>query len=722
MIRLALILLLSIAVPAGAETARVYSGEHGSFTRLVVELPVTSEWVLGRAAGGYAFATATTNQPDYDLSDVWQRISRARVTTITTDPDTGTLQLRIGCECHISPFEYQPGVVVLDIKPGQAPPSSPFEASFESRWTLKDVADQSPGPGTSPVYNWLDRWSASGLSDRMQPLPLPLATGGVSLDPLRSELLEQLARGAADGIVDLGLPVRSPGTPDRGVGDLPWSNVRIGEQPGLSVSLPGATQKGSASTSNCADEALLDIQAWGESGSPADLLASARSGLYGEFDLVDPDAVLRSVRLHLHLGFGAEAIQMAGLVSDPPDAETLSLYKSMGRIIDGEPDPATPFAMMLDCDGPAALWAALARDRLPRGAGMNRAAILRSFLALPPHLRNHLGGGLAERFLAIADTEAARMVRDAMARTPYAEAGSIALLDAASELHLGNPDAAQRHAADAVALNGNNAEGLVTLVEAHFRNLQPVGAEVPDTLRSFQGEIGQIARGRQVKRAIVLSLALSGQFDAAFDYHDLSGDDIADLWQVTVSRADDDTFLRHAVLPEGTLPPNVRLNLDLEIANRLLDLGFPEAAAVWTGPVSGADQPQRRLVAAKTRLRLGDARSVVQLLEGLDDPESAVVRAEALIQLNDLPAAADALSAAGRPEDAARVDLWRGKSASAESAVPEVWRDPALSPARLEPDGTAGLLGRAAFTMEASQAARVAINALLGSVIPPSGE
>lgn len=721
MIRLALI-LLCIAGPVGAETARVYSGEHGSFTRLVVELPDATEWVLGRSEGGYSFATVNRKQPDYDLSNVWQRITRARAANIATDPDTGALRLSIGCDCHIFPFEYRPGVVVLDIKPGEAPRSSAFEASFESSWRSKLAAESAPASASLPEYSWLDRRAALDPSAKTQPLPLPLATGGVSLAPLRSELLEQLARGAADGLVDLRLPVRSSGNSRARVADLPWSGVRIGEQPGISVNLPGPSRSDPLSESNCADETLLDVQAWAESGSPLDLLASARSGLYGEFDQVDTEAVLRSVRLHLHLGFGAEAIQMARLVSDPQATETLSLYTSMGRIIDGEPDPATPFATMLDCDGPAALWAALARDRLPRGKGINRAAILRAFLALPPHLRNHLGAGLAERFLAAGDPDAAHMVRDAMARTPHAEPQSIALLDAASDLYLGNADSAQRHAADAVGLDGNNADGLVTLVEAHFRKLQPLGADVPDTLRSFEREIRDGARGEQVRRAIVLSLALSDQFDAAFGYQDLAEDMIADLWRVAASRADDDTFLRHAVLPAGAIPPKVPQNLELDIAKRLLDLGFPDAALAWTGPVSVADPPPRRLAAAAALLRLGDARSVVKLLAGLDDPESAAVRAQALLQLNDLPAAAAALASAGKPEDAARVELWQGVAASADAPVPEAWRDPALTSARLEADATSGLLGRAASTMEASLASRTAIKALLDSVTPPAAE
>ncbi|NHB76646.1 hypothetical protein [Rhodobacter calidifons] len=722
MIRPALI-LLSLAAPAAGETARVYSGEHGDFTRLVIELPNGSDWLLGRTEDGYAFATKDAAQPDYDLAGVWRRISRARASAILKDPGTGALRLSLGCDCHITPFEFRPGVVVLDIRPGAAPKGSEFEVAFDGQRKGAAESDQ-PQPAGGPVqdYTWLDTRATTTVPNHTpSPLPLPLATGGVSLEPLRNELLEQLARGAAEGIVDLGLPAKASGKTQAASEDLPWSGIRIGEQPGLATRLPNPFENERESDPACTPEPLLDIAAWGEALSPLDILASARSGLHGEFDIADPDAVLRSVRLHLHLGFGAEAIQMTELVSDAAEAEPLSIYKSMGRIIDGEPDPATPFAGMLDCDGPAALWAALARDRLPRGPGVNRAAILRAFQSLPSHLRSHLGSGLADRFLAIDDADAARMIRDAMSRAPQVEAKTIALLDASNSLHRGDIEAARRHAAEAVALDGNQATSLVTLVEAHFQDQKPLAAEIPETLRALRGEIGASELGAKVDRAIVLSLALSGQMDAAFSSGEAVGKVLADLWNVAASRADDDSFLRHAVLPTGNQPPALPQDLALNIAVRLLDLGFPDAALAWIGPVSTRDTASRRLAAARAQLGRGDARAALQLLEGLNGAESESVRAAALFQLDDLPQAASALRAARRPDDAIRVELWQGKDPATESDVSSVWKDPALSPSASAPAGETGLLGRAATSVDASMAARAAVETLLRSVPQPSG-
>ena len=55
MIRFLAIMTIS-AGGAAAETARVYSGEHADFTRLVIELPAQGDWTLGRTPMGYAFA------------------------------------------------------------------------------------------------------------------------------------------------------------------------------------------------------------------------------------------------------------------------------------------------------------------------------------------------------------------------------------------------------------------------------------------------------------------------------------------------------------------------------------------------------------------------------------------------------------------------------------------------------------------------------------------
>ncbi|WP_333816082.1 hypothetical protein [Tabrizicola sp.] len=711
----ALLLVLALAAPVTAETARVRSGEHGDFTRLVIELPTAEAWTLGRTETGYAFAAGAESQPQYDLSRVWDLIPRSRLRSVAQDRQTGALTLDLGCDCHIFPFETRPGTVVLDIKPGPAPTASTFEDPF-----VMPGAKVAAKVAALPAYDWLADREAGGPSPvPSPPRPLPLKTGSVSLEPLRDALLQEIARGAADGIVDMELPGKPPAAEEIDSSDLPWSNIHIGELPGVIVTDPDDFIAGSRPEHACADPALLDLPAWGGTSPPQELLADSRSGLFGELDTPEPEAILRAVRLLLYLGFGAEARQTADLAgSDAPD--DLRYYRSMAKIIDGESDADTPFATMLDCDGPAALWAALAHDRLPADKGTKRDAILQAFIALPAHLRQHLGPALAEKFLARDDGDAARMIRDAMERAPDADAAAVALLDAKAELHGDNPRAARTHAEAAVALDGDGPDGLVTLVESHFRSLDPLGPEIAEALRALQGETAGTAEGPGVDRAVVLALALSNQIEAAFHEASAKGGVLADLWRVTEDRATDDEFLKQAVLPTGATAPMVDASLGQTIADRLLSLGFGDAALVWIGPVTPGDPPDKRRLAARATLLQGDARSTIALIDGLGDAEAESLRAKALIQLDDSAAAALALAAAGEAEAAARVSPWTGDWTGLDPALPDPWLKAADIVAAAPGDDGTGLLGRGGKAVEASVASRAAIEALLTSVVSPS--
>lgn len=712
MIRL-MALLLALAAPAEAETARLISGEHDDFTRLVVELPGAGGWTLGRTATGYGFATTATVQPAYDLSQVWSRIPRTRLQSISVVPETGVLQVTLACPCHIFPFEYRPGAIVLDIKEGAAPPGSAFEA-------MLDAASASPAvSSTVATYDWLDRPTAPQVAADVPALPLPLATGPVALDPLREALLVQISRAAAEGTADMAIPAKSQAKDASAGGDLPWSQIRIGEVPGIATAGAGADADSLLPESAaCIIDDRLNLPGWGADRPVLDLLAEARQGLFTEIDAVDPKALLHSLRLHLYLGFGAEALQYAELLgADAP--EDLVLYRSMARIIEGEQDPETLFAPMLTCDGTAALWAALAHSRLPPGDAVNANAVLRSFAALPPHLRRHFGPALAEKFLDRDDPESARLIRDALERTPDMPQGTVALLEANADLHGGKPTEARDHATEAVAAGDNEVAALITLAEAHFRRGEPLSPEVAISLQAYLGEAGQGADQLALRRALVLALGLSGQTSAAFATAGPEGPFAAELWRVTYQRAADDDFLNHAILPKGATPPDTGAEVATAVAGRLLRLGFADAALDWLGPVGSEDSADRRQLAAAAELARGDARATLTYLAGLSGPTAAELRARALVQIQVLPEARISFDAAGLTEESARLAVWEGDWERLKSGGSRPWAAAAayVAPPQLSAEG---LLARGAALVDDSAAARLAIEELLKSVASPA--
>lgn len=705
------------ASPAMAEPARVISGEHADFTRLVVELPAGADWTVGRTPMGYAFARNTAVQPVYDLSRVWQRIPKTRLQTIRADPETGILQLTLACACHVLPFEYRPGMVVLDIKNGPAPEGSAFERPFA------DLGRDSFGPpaATSPptAYVWLKtaRQSA-GLATPYLPTSLP-DSGSISLDPLRMKLLEQISRGAAGGVVDMQLPGKPQKVNATDLIDLTGARISIGEMPGLRVTDPKAAPETLLPDGSlCLPDSLMALPDWGANRPALDLLTEARSDLYGEFDTVDPAAVLKAIRLHLYLGFGAEAAQYGALLEGQDQPTELVVYLSMARLIEGSQDPETPFAAMLSCEGPAALWAAIAHARLPQGRAVNADAIVRNFLALPPHLRGLLGPALAEKLLERGDFDAARMIRDALARTPEIQVGVVALMDASAELRANRPEAARAHASVAIAEDARKVEGLVALVEAHFQKSDPLSPDIADSLRAFQREAGGNAAPIAQKRAFVLALALSGQTDEAFSTAATLDVETGDLWKVAQRLANDDAFLRHAVLSGNGSAPKVRPEVRYSVSARLLDLGFVDAALVWLGRVEPNDASADRRLAARAELVRGDARRVLALLAGLSDPEDDILRATALVQLGALAPARQAYEAAGKSDESRRLLAWERDWAGLQAEGSATWSDAAAVALPVSPVD-AGLLARGAALLDDSAAARAAVDALLSSVDSP---
>lgn len=704
-----LVILLTLAGGARAEIARVTSGEHADFTRLVIELSQASDWTVGRTAMGYGFASATPAQPDYDISRVWDRIPRSRLQALRVDPESGALLLTLACDCHVIPFEYQPGMVVLDVRDGLPPPGSAFEAALAFA-AKPQTGNQRPLARPATAYDWLGLSRA--VADEETPLAsrLHLGVKSVSLDPLRDELLLQLSRGAAEGVVNMVLPGK-PMVPEvEGMGDIAGALIRIGELPGLDVSGPG--QEDDADADGCLPDEVIALASWGEGRAPLDLLAEARSGLYEEFDALSPDALRQTMRLHLYLGFGAEAAQYGTLADGTSRNTELSPLLSMARLIDGESDPMSPFMPMLDCDGTAALWAALAHSRLPAGTRVDTDAVVRSFQTLPPHLRRHLGPRLANLLLE-RDADAARMIRDAVERTPDVPAGTVALINAEAELKGLHPEAALEHAETAVLEDGSGLAALAALVEAHFQSGMVLSPDVADSLRALRDVTREDVARRD--RALILSLALSGQVDEAFYLAGKDHPDGTDLWRAVARHGDDNAFLAHSVLgPEEPVPP-VNAEVRLPIGVRLANLGFPEAALNWLGPVSSTATPEWRMAAATAELALGDARGALRHLSGLSSPEALALQVSAYRQLGAYDAARQMLAGAGKEDEGSQLASWVGNWDVLKTDGTPAWAEAAtlVNPA---PTPSVGPLAEGQAALADSVAARSAITALLAEV------
>lgn len=719
--RLALILWLGAAQAAQAGPVAVSSGEHPGFTRLVFDYGATIDWHFGRSADGYEIAVGGP-QPSYDLRGVFQPIGTTRLAAIWPDPGSGNLHIGIACACHAMPFEFRPGVLVIDLRDGPPPKGSSFEAMLDGSAAGALSPRPPPRPKARPVqmpaaYDWLAR-TISDLPEPQPPgkpaehAPDPYGIALASqLEPLRQQLLTQISRGAAQGIVDLTLAGSGPasGLPS----DFASAQIVIGGNRGslAEADQPVGDDLG-AEGNACIPAEHLDLSSWGSEDPVAEQWAAAMSGLVGEFDQPDPAALAKAVRFNLFLGFGAEARQlMQSFGTDLADADLLS---ALSYIMDDQPGDMKVLLGQTACDGPAALWSALAETgALPKTA--NAAAIRLALSDLPPQLRELLGPKVAQRFLEAGDTESARAIRDAILRAgPEGATAPLALLGAEIDEGIGDPAAAEDRLRHVVDAKGSGAvQALAGLVELRARRGLPVQPSDVAALEASAGEWGGEG-ATDLSTAILLGKAASGDPAGAFamlaEHHNLE----PEVWDLLAHLGTDRQVLELAVLPSDAKPAFHPASA-ARLAQRLLDLGLPEPAAWWLDTV--ADQP---VLQARIDLARAKPNEALALLAEQVTPEAEALQLSALGQLGDDRAAAAILAGKGDKASAqlalSRAGAWTEVAAGEAGTLQELAKAViAPSPAPAAMAGTdEGQLARSHELVTSSAMTRDLIGALLG--------
>ena len=712
-----ILILLLWPTLVGAQTVTVTTGDHEGFTRLVLDFGSPVDWQVGRTEDGYVLQVPGPRR-SYDLTEVFRIIGTTRLAAIWANPGTGALQIGIACACHAIPFEFRPGIVVVDLRDGPPPEGSAFETALDGAVAPVLAERAAPRPKRRPARATVGYdWTSTLVAEPVSPPALP-----DTLLPLREALLTQMSRGAAQGVVDMTGPA-----PRRQPTDADPDNVRIGmgELPGLTIGTDGAnlTADGAA----CITGDRIEIGSWGDDSPVAEQMAGALTGMMGEFDRPDPDALARAVRFYLYLGFGAEARQLLdAMPANLPDA---TLLRSMARIMDEEPDAAPSFSGMAACDSAAALWAVLGQPVPERGSAFDRAAVLRTFSALPIHLRRHLGPALTERLLLLGDATAAQAAQDAVLRAPGGMQPETALTDARLKIAAGDADAATGVLEPIIDSPGPaTAEALITLVELQLSQRRSVsGADVTALEAGLQERLGSAEEPRY-RKVLILARAAAGDFATAFADLPQAPDAARDLWALVAELAPDSALMVHAV-PDADRPvPAEAAAVADRLAVRLADLGFADAAARWLALTVDPDP----VLAARISLAQGDAREALRLLAGRDDPQALMLKAEALDRLGDQPARAALLDLADETDAATRARARARDWVWLAATGPEPWQGVAARldrvPAPPPPaDSVAALVaaanrplaeGRA--LVDSSAETRAAIDALLAAVAAPA--
>ena len=411
--------LIGLGGPAVADPIPVRTGEHSSFTRVVLEIAPNMDWALGRTPDGYVLRLETDD--GFDLSTFFDIIPRARIRSVSQDIGAGELTMDVTCACNARAYVFRDSFLVIDVADGLPTRISRFELALPD--VDADVAS-TPQPGTThfalsraPLLPIVIDRADVGVNTVGEDMPNDVA---VVEEPVLSEVTNELESQVAHilgSALSQGLVTPNEGSERGGIDNaLAEIQLRINEIPGVETRtsidpLSGQVADNTVQTQTgvaCLPARFFDVPNWSDDSAFSDQLSKQRPLLFGEFDRPDEDAILKMARTFIYFGFGKEAQQTLAL--DQRQSQERQYLAALGRIIDGQTVNSELFKGQESCASNVALWAFLAATDQPLEGRVARDAALQNFKALPVHLQDNLGPRLSRMFTRVGDLDAAEQV------------------------------------------------------------------------------------------------------------------------------------------------------------------------------------------------------------------------------------------------------------------------------------------------------------------------
>jgi len=399
----AMFMLLLSGVSADAVVVR--TGDHETFTRVVVPVPAGGSWQLQRE-GNIISVQLTELRSDLDISTVFDRIGQDRISAVTV---TGaTLQIDLNCRCVVESFVTAPRLLVIDVldenEGGTTEP--PFDESFVTILPpdpVVDVLDTADQDGTVSAD---DRRRA-----RLPETPEAVEQGNTGNVPDRPAVfsgrsfLEEFGRAtnqedatAAALAEGLGAALGQALTQARDDGVLSAnSDVPVEAEPttawqirpvfeGASDPSRVVAPQGSAPSFACIPDDTVDVTNWTTSDDFLTELSTAQVAVFDVNGRADPEAAASLAKVYLRFGMPSEARDVLRW-ADTDDEETWLVHAMAELMSDQRGDASNRLQRFVTCPSDVAFWAFLAASPDTDLSGMDHQAVLRGFYRLPVEVR-----------------------------------------------------------------------------------------------------------------------------------------------------------------------------------------------------------------------------------------------------------------------------------------------------------------------------------------------
>lgn len=711
---------LFLSGPLAGQVAPIRAGEHGNFTRVVIPIEKNVEWNLARKNKNVTISFAP-RKFDFDLSQVFSRISKNRVERVHQEEGESSLTLEISCDCNIDSFRANSNLIAIDIidRDSRVNTSKPRLPVISS----PVLAYRSPT---------IEKLSKDGRKNEgIRTLPNEFPAGSISpnfsTSNTRRFVVTQISRAADQGILR-GIDTSDEVTEKTNLQGEPLTSFRETPQLSAITAVDEAlkelkSSKPAGSENACISDAFLAIDSWGNEKTSFSQLSRLRSDMFGEFDKANAEVMISLAKLQLYFGFGKEAERTLELL--PTGSLQKSTLQSIARTLDAPLDvKASAVENRQHCDGFSSMWSLLSDNGLAKNA--NTDAILRSHAKLPPHLKAHLGARLSRLLAEGGETSAARSIISQVERstskfTPSIELSKVVVLEELSQY-----GAAARQSEKITV--GNYSETPEALVKQVDSTVREIGGEIhdktPSLIAAYSKELEGSPLEIDLKMAEIKALALTGEFSrSAKLIADLEGlvseTEFSNFLHQTTPlftiKADDISFLNYILTYTAQVSSSPNEDDRVLSASRILELGFPQAAmTVLVLQPNQEPTTTFRLLRAKAFLASDDPNRALFELMGMRGVEVDDLRTSALWKSKNYSEAAALSENLKNDALAAKAYNRAGEiqnSPIAQGLLEQVSRDLKTTPASPNQEKTP--LFNARLLLENSRSTRERVNSLL---------
>ncbi|WP_126623163.1 hypothetical protein [Oceaniglobus ichthyenteri] len=635
--------VIGIVLPhaAAAQSVRVRTGDHPTFTRLVIDFPETPDWKLGRNAGRYELRLDATNVV-FDLRDAFRRITDDRIADLQ-DLGGGRLALSVGCECRLDVRTLPNGGLMIDVRDGGAPATDRWEQSLDANPRPAYRPGASPRPVTLPVV-----LPSRPAEPTMGPL-VSIASDAVP-DPgfqraadVQTDLVEQTARAASQGLITLD----ASGTDtirrklEEDLAKVASKNI-LTSAPNILIetqidrdSREGTPERSDAQLVPCIEPARIDVGAWFEYEAARNGLGEARANLVDSRDRLDPLAHGVLARMLIYLSFGLEAKTL--LNDGPGDIPDRTLLLELAEIMDGRALATNAIlTTQMNCDSPSALWGVLAADQISRSDEINVSAVVRSLSSLPSHLRQFLGPKVALKLMSSGNKEAALQIRNAIERGDAPITPERTMLEATFDIDDGNSKAAEpKLETVATSRSAQAADALAILIENRTSEGRSVEQDLIDQAAALAFEYGDGPKASRLTGAIIEAYVQDLRYADAFALAkkigaadtkapNLSAQYRTRILEKLAQHGTDTEFLTFAMREIAQNP--VADPARLLIAERFVKLGMQGPARTTLGMRADIPKDRERYILTEIAILEGKPRIAESYLTGLDSDRANELR------------------------------------------------------------------------------------------------